>query len=201
MTDLPDINDVGVPVKNGESFLQTYTGRVISVQNPDPKELSSSDIIHSLSLSCRFNGHCSRLYTVGDHTLNGDFIIQKMYGAFTPLRKSWFIHDFTEAYVGDVIRPVKRHLPEFKDIEKVFHNALVKAFELEEFDEEGVHHIDNYTVMWEKEYLLPKDVYWPGMPDIEWLKLPELPTRIPQEVRKSLYKLHKELFPEKDYWR
>ncbi len=201
MTDLPDINDVGVPVKNGESFLQTYTGKLVSVQKPDPKDLDPLDMIHAISLSCRFNGHCSRLYTVGEHTLNGDFIIRKLAGDFAPLRKSWFIHDLTEAYVGDVIRPVKRHLPEFKDIEKVFHKALCEKFGLQGvFNEEGVHQIDNYVVMWEKEYLLPKEVYWPGMPDISWLKLPQLPQRLVEDTRNQLLDLKRELFPEMNLW-
>lgn len=196
MTALPDINTVGVPGTDKESFLQTYQGYLISVQRPDPGMIDFIDIIRSLTKQCRFNGHCSRFYSVAEHTVRGVELAKKLFPENRKLAKSFFLHDFTEAYVGDVIRPVKKHLPEFKEIEKGFHSSICRAFGLDEkdFDEAGVHLIDNYMAMWEKRDLLPIEVYWPGMPSIDHLNLPKLSPMSVQELTKKLQKLRSELF-------
>ena len=41
---------------------------------------------------------------------------------------------------------------------------------------------------------------WPGMPDISWLKLPQLPQRLVEDTRNQLLDLKKELFPEMNLW-
>ena len=190
---LPDIDDMGVTEIRGESFLQTFTGKMISVQRPDPAMIDLRDIVASLSKQCRFNGHCSRFYSVGEHTVNGVNLVRRHFPDNINLIKSWFIHDFTEAYVGDVIRPVKRHLPEFKTIEEGFHKATNKAFGVENYDHEGVMTIDNWMVMWEKRDLLPSNIVWPGMPDIDFLNLETLPEYSPWNVEAELWRMYEEI--------
>lgn len=196
MTALPDINTVGVPGTATESFLQTYQGSLISVQKPDPKLIDFEDIITSLTKQCRFNGHCKRFYSVAEHTVRGVYLAMKLFPKNIALAKSFFLHDFTEAYVGDVIRPVKKHLPEFREIEKGFHTAILSAFGMpeEEFDEANVHLIDNYMVMWEKRDLIPTKAVWPNMPSIEELGLPELTEMSVEEIVQELRKLKARLF-------
>lgn len=196
MTALPDINTIGVPGTATESFLQTFKGHLISVQHPDPGMIDFVDIINALSKQCRFNGHCRRFYSVAEHTVRGVKLARQIDPKNVRLARSFFLHDFTEAYVGDVIRPVKKHLPEFKNIELGFHFAILKAFGLteEDFDERGVHLIDNYMAMWEKRDLLPDNLFWPGMPSIDHLDLPALEDMSVEDVLKELWKLREELF-------
>lgn len=198
MTELLDINTMGVPGDAKESWLQTLSGKLISVQNPDPSMLIFEDIVASLTKQCRFNGHCNAFYSVGEHTVRGVKLVEKLYPKNLSLKRSFFIHDFTEGYVGDVIRPVKKHLPEFKIIEAGFHRAIAKAFNVEDYDEKGVHEIDNYMAMWEKRDLLPSTVYWPGMPSIDHLNLPKLVPMTIKEVVFDMYRLKKELL-EQEY--
>lgn len=194
MTALPDIDDAGVTQRGGESFLQTSSGKLISVQNPDPRDISIEDIAKSLSKQCRFNGHCSRFYSVGEHTILGDRLIQKLYPGNVDARKSWFVHDFTEAYVGDIIRPIKRHLPDFKAIENGYHTAINKAFNVNNYLADVVYTVDNLMVMWEKRDLLPAKIHWPGMPDINFLNLDPLPSLGIEETETLLKSRYKELF-------
>jgi hypothetical protein len=194
MTALPDINTIGVPGTTKESFLQTLSGRLVSVQNPDPRLIDFGDIVAAITKQCRFNGHCRSFYSVGEHTVRGVKIAKRLYPKDLNAAKSFFIHDFTEAYVGDVIRPVKKHLPEFKIIEAGFHDAICEAFSYKEFDEGVVHEIDNIMAMWEKRDLLPSEIHWPGMPNIDALNLPRLVPMSPRAVTSSLYALKSQLF-------
>lgn len=186
----------GVPGTATESFLQTFSGHLISVQRPDPAMIDFVDIITALTKQCRFNGHCKRFYSVAEHTVRGVKLAQKLFPENKQLAKSFFLHDFTEAYVGDVIRPIKKHLPEFKEIEKGFHKSILKAFGMAEkdFDEANVHLIDNYMAVWEKRDLLPDKIYWPGMPSIDHLNLPLLKEMSVAQLAAEFWKLRKELF-------
>lgn len=193
MTALPDINTVGVPGTSTESFLQTGLGYLISVQNPDPGMIDLADIFNSISQQCRFNGHCKFFYSVGEHTVRGVELAKKLYPKNKNLHRSFFVHDFTEAYVGDVIRPVKKHLPEFKKIEEGFHKAINTRFGVDAYDEKGVYEIDNYMAMWEKRDLLPPNIHWPGMPSIDHLELPKLVPKTIEQVRQDLWAMFVEV--------
>lgn len=195
----PQTGTEGVPGTATESFLQTFSGHLISVQRPDPAMIDFVDIITALTKQCRFNGHCKRFYSVAEHTVRGVKLAQKLFPENKRLAKSFFLHDFTEAYVGDVIRPVKKHVPQFKEIEKGFHKAICSHFNVKEddFDENGVHLIDNYMAMWEKRDLLPDNIFWPGMPSIDHLNLPELENMSVNEILKELWMLRLELFDGK----
>jgi len=103
---------------NNEALLnwfQTFTGKLVEVDNPTPEMVDIEDIAHALSMTCRFGGHCRDFYSVAEHSVLVEHI------------GSWFkfmennshdaqhslcllLHDAAEAYVGDVITPLKRAL-------------------------------------------------------------------------------------------
>lgn len=81
--------------------VRTYTGLNFDPLTPDPSAVSIKDIAHSLAMTCRFNGHCRDFYSVAQHSVH--------VAALLPERlKLWgLLHDAAEAYLGDVIRPLK----------------------------------------------------------------------------------------------
>ena len=102
----------------------TYTGKVIDPLNVNPDDICIEDIAHGLSLLCRYNGQCDIFYSVAEHC-----ITMATYPGF----RKWnplvmLLHDAAEAYIGDIIRPIKLLLPEFKRIENDFLHAI--AFKL-----------------------------------------------------------------------
>ena len=86
----------------------TYTGRTFYPMDPRADDIDPRDIAHALGMQCRYNGHVRRYYSVGEHCV-------KMSQTFTdPHLALWaLLHDATEAYVGDMIRPLKRSMPEY----------------------------------------------------------------------------------------
>ena len=49
--------------------IQTYTGKRFTPDDPRPEDLDIRDFAHSLSLLCRYNGHCQVFYSVADHSV------------------------------------------------------------------------------------------------------------------------------------
>lgn len=109
--------------RNGDWFL-TYTGRQFWPLDPRPEDICIRDIAHHLSLCCRFNGACRVHYSVAQHSIMVADILP------APLKFYGLMHDATEAYVGDMVRPLKRNLPEYQRVEELVWNAIVQKFEI-----------------------------------------------------------------------
>lgn len=109
--------------RKGPWFL-TFTGRQIYPFDMRAEDIDIADIAHSLSLQCRFNGHCREFYSVGLHS------IYVAYHLPQELKFVGLLHDATEAYVGDMIRPLKRAIPEFERIETEIWYAICERFRL-----------------------------------------------------------------------
>lgn len=131
--------------------LVTYTGRPFDYDNITKDSIYVKDILHSLPRINRFIGHSSRPYSVGEHTFLGLVMAEKL--GLSPLQRLyWFIHDFTEAYVGDCPTPLKRRMPLFSEIEAQVENAIREHIGLEPMTEEDlllVKRIDNTMLVLE----------------------------------------------------
>lgn len=96
-------------------WMITYSGRRFWPLDPRPDDVSWVDIAHALSLSCRYDGHAQRFYSVAEHCV----ALAQYFGRRRQpqLARYALLHDAAEAYVADVIRPIKRQLPAFRRIE------------------------------------------------------------------------------------
>lgn len=92
-------------------FCRTYTGRAWDLLNPDPANVDMRDIVTALSRQARFNGHTIVPYMVAQHAV---LVAQQIYlETRDPMRALCGLHhDDDEAYLGDLIGPIKK-LPEF----------------------------------------------------------------------------------------
>ena len=105
-----------------ECWMQTYTGGVFYPLDPDPGSIRVEDIAGALSKTCRFNGHCLRFYSVAEHCLH---IAER---APDHLKLTALLHDASEAYLGDVIRPLKPRLTNYAEIEDRLMTIIAKKF-------------------------------------------------------------------------
>jgi hypothetical protein len=122
---------------------------MIDLKNPDPYAISITDIAHSLSQLCRFGGHTREFYSVAQHSLMVSLHVPREY-AFIGL-----LHDATEAYLQDVIRPLKQLLPNYADIEAHMWETIAWHFHLSDTIPECVKEMDMIMCATEMRDLLP----------------------------------------------
>jgi uncharacterized protein len=109
------------------TIIRTNSGALIDILNPDPALISIEDIAHSLSHICRFNGHTDGHYSVAQHCV----LMSELPHLPKHLRLTALLHDAAEAYLGDVVRPLKHLLPEYMKIEEHMERVIANAFLLE----------------------------------------------------------------------
>jgi hypothetical protein len=125
-------------VGNRGPWVCTNSGRDFYLLDPQPEDIVIEDIAHSLAHQCRYNGHTDSFYSVAQHCV---LLSQVVYPSEALLA---LMHDATEAYVGDVVAPLKGLIPNFKDIEARIWRCIVQAFPCIDYDEEGWARVAEY---------------------------------------------------------
>lgn len=88
---------------------------------PADSEFTVDDIAHGLANICRYSGQCSRFYSVAEHSL-------LVSDTATGFEFEALLHDAAEAFLGDITRPLKQMLPEYKRIEAEVERAILERF-------------------------------------------------------------------------
>ena len=105
--------------------MYTNSGALVT-EDDDLSQIHIEDIAHSLSMQCRFGGHCSRFYSVAEHSVFVSEIVQPE-NALEGL-----LHDSAEGYVTDLPTPIKKMCPDFEAIEQRFYSKICKRFGIPE---------------------------------------------------------------------
>lgn len=110
-----------------DGWIETYTGQAFHFLNPHPSEVHLQDIAHSLAMQARYNGHTKFFYSVAEHSvLMAIWLLEMGYTARVAL--TGLLHDAAETYIGDLARPVKEKIPDFKVIERRIDIAVSVRF-------------------------------------------------------------------------
>lgn len=147
---------------------QTYTGGRFYATDPRPEEVLLRDIASALSKQCRFNGHVSHFYSVAQHSV----LVARMVPDRFKLEA--LLHDGAEAYIGDLVRPVKVACPDFRTIDHNVDAVVREAFGLPAEMSAEVHEADMRICTAEKRDLMPRSEDWPNMPNAD-----DIPTIVP----------------------
>jgi hypothetical protein len=120
---------------------------------PQESGFTIEDVAHGLSNICRYAGQCTRFYSVAEHSvLVSETAIGFPYEAL--------MHDAAEAFLGDVTRPLKQMLPEFKRIEAEVERAICARFGLAFPLPPEVKQADLRVLAAEQRQIMPKDTDW-----------------------------------------
>lgn len=88
-------------VASRPSYICTYSGLRFNPLYPDWKLINIHDIAHGLSNICRYGGQCQKFYSVAQHSV---IVAQNV----SPENAGWgLLHDAPEAYIGDIVAPLK----------------------------------------------------------------------------------------------
>lgn len=102
--------------------IRTYTGKYVNVFNPTPDMFDIVDIAHALSKEQRFGNHLNDNYSVAQHSI----ICSEM----APVENKFtaLCHDFSEAFLKDLPKPIKLKMPEYEKVEDNLMLCLSKKF-------------------------------------------------------------------------
>jgi hypothetical protein len=147
---------IGIVLADGNRFI---------LLKPDPAVITPQVIAHSISKLCRFTGHTSVFYSVAQHCVMVSKIVPP------ELAMQGLLHDASEAFIGDVSRPLKAIFDELApgvlyEIEERIHEAIAKKFGSGFPHDPLVKAADNVALVTEKRDLIADD----GIP---WLNMPE----------------------------
>jgi len=168
-------------------WIQTYSGHVFEPMSPTVEQIDIVDIAHALSLTCRFNGHCSRFYSVAEHSI--------WVSRHVPLEHAkWgLLHDAGEAYVSDVARPIKPFITGFEEIETGIMRMVQEKFELRGAMPGPVHEADIRMLATERRQLMrPNERRWDELRGFRPYAL-ELPCWTPDEAEEKFMARCREL--------
>lgn len=111
--------------------IRTYSGVLFDPFNPSIDQIMLDDIIHSLALQCRFNGHSYYMYSVARHSIYVAELLEREKEDSTA-QLCGLLHDAAEAYFGDIIAPIKNR-PEmafFRDAEEHLLSLIAQKMDL-----------------------------------------------------------------------
>ena len=138
------------------STMTTFKGRKFDPMKISEEDICIEDIAHALSLICRGNGQVKYFYTVGQHSINCAKEA-KARGWSERLQLICLLHDASEAYIADIIRPVKPHLTNYLEIEKNVMDCIQKVFRvwpLTADEDVKWKEIDDAILVYELKYLM-----------------------------------------------
>lgn len=98
------------------------SGALFDLLHPEDSDFTLSDIAQGMARTCRFAGHSSRFYSVAEHCVHVASLVP------VEMIRPAMLHDASEAFIGDVTRPLKALLPDYRAIEKGIEDEIERRF-------------------------------------------------------------------------
>ncbi len=143
------------------SFIKTFSGKHFYYDRINKDDIDINDIAVSLSNICRFAGHLSHFYSVAQHAVLCSQLVPQEF-AFEAL-----MHDATEAYCQDIPAPLKRLLPDYKQMEEKIDAVIREKYGLPPVMSTPVKYADLIMLATERRDLgLDDGSFWPVLEGI-----------------------------------
>lgn len=112
-----------------EPWVQTRYGAKFFPLSPAPEMIDINDIAHSLSMKCRFNGHCTHFVSIAEHSVMVCNVLKLELKVTDPvILLQGLLHDAGEAYLCDVPKPIKSSLTGFVELENDILDVVMEKY-------------------------------------------------------------------------
>lgn len=129
----------------------THTGKRFDLFEPDADMIDPRDIAHSLAHLCRFNGHTREFYSVAQHSCIVAELVPEEH------KLTALLHDATEAYLGDMTRPLKQWMHAYQDFEDWTWQRVCERFDIPTDLPACVYQANLIALATERRDLMPAD--------------------------------------------
>ena len=133
------------------SWILTNSGQRFDILEPHSAMVHPQDIAHSLAMQCRFNGHCGTFYSVAQHCIVVASLVPEEH------KLAALLHDATEAYIGDIVRPLKQAVPQLRQMEHHIWHAICARFDIDPVLPSCIHDADMVALATERRDLMPEN--------------------------------------------
>lgn len=172
------------------NYITTASGIKFDVANPRQDMIELVDIAHSLANLCHWGGHSRSFFSIAQHCV----LVSEL---CPPEFARWgLLHDAAEAYYGDVSRPLKKLLPNYKAMETACMAVIAKKFDLSWPEPPELKETDNRVLYMEAQSLMYPEALHEGeghpitFADAEPLPLPLPPMIAKQDFLKRFHELY-----------
>lgn len=153
--------------------IRLRSGLYLDLADPKPEQFTFADIAGALAKICRFGGQVEKFYSVAEHcywcavTAAEDLLPFDTQAAV-------LLHDAAEAFIGDVVKPLKIMLPSYDVIESRMETAIAEKFSIDfAKHRDAVREIDHAMLIAERRHLFSADnVTWSGENECRQLRIP-----------------------------
>jgi len=170
------IQQTSPPIQGPTILLQS--GRYFDFTRPEDCVFDILDIAHGLSNICRFGGQCQTFYSVAQHSVYVSHLVPEEH------RMSALLHDAAEAFLGDIPRPLKGLLPEYKKLEERVEWVIATRFDLAYPWSQEIKRADNAMLLAEQYQIMRNHDEWTSLQHVQAARI-HISAWDPQEARKQ----------------
>lgn len=114
-----------------DGTIRTLTGKKFDFSRPSPEMIDIRDIASGLAYRGHFAGQTPYMFTIAQHCI----LVCNEYCLRFPeesneMKLMALLHDASEAYTGDIVKPLKMYLPNFVSLENSIMQAIALRFKL-----------------------------------------------------------------------
>lgn len=116
---------------NLDGHMNTVSGIKFNIFDPNVLQINIMDICHGLAYKGHFCGQSQQYFSIAQHSLLVVELFEKDKGNdFIEHSLACLMHDAAEAYIGDLIKPIKIHFPLFCEIEDRILKVIFEAYNI-----------------------------------------------------------------------
>lgn len=141
------------------NFVTTRDGHLFYFDQLNVESIPLHSVAHSLSQQCRFNGHIEEHYSVAEHSVHISHLVLE-YGGSPDTALYGLLHDASEAFMGDMPRPLKKMFPAFSNLESRIMEKYCELYSIDDPDVKMVQWLDCNIVRDEAEKFYAEPPEW-----------------------------------------
>lgn len=118
------------PLQLLDGHINTYSGKKLNLLDPSPEDINIHDIARGLSYNSHFGGQTPHFFSIAQHCLLVCYLMEEDGKDNPDLLMAALLHDASEAYLGDMVKPLKVLLPAFQNIERGMMEVIFNKYQI-----------------------------------------------------------------------